>query len=170
MISLTKDQSENKEKHAWGRICYLLLSIAVSSVVAYFAPEYAARIKDLVALVTTIMPILTGFTMAVIGIVGGLDSVLSSFTWQSLQKYEETFNAKIRRQSYLCIMQLISLCAALIVTAIGDKDVAYMHFCRLFVFSSSLALLTSFTFPLSLHAIHKERYELLMLERGAPHI
>jgi hypothetical protein len=126
--------------------------------------------KELIALVTTIMPILTGFTMAVMGIVGGLDSVLSSFSWKSLQRYETTFNAKIRRQSYLCVLQLLSICFALAVTAIGDKDIAYMHLCRLFVFFSCFALLTSFTFPLSLHAIHKERYELLMNERGAPPI
>jgi hypothetical protein len=108
--------------------------------------------------------------MAVIGIVGGLDSVLSSFSWQNLQLYEESFNAKIRRQAYLCVLQLISLCLALILTAIGDKDIAYITISRVFVFFACVSLLTSFTFPLSLHAIHKERYELLMCERGAPSI
>jgi hypothetical protein len=155
---------------AWLRISFGIIIILLSGVGAYFAGGYKEQIETLVGLAATVFAIFSGFSITIISIVGGLDSVLASFSWKQLQAYEQTFHAKILRQAILCALYSLALCLSLAIIAVGKEHSWHLWLSRGFVFISLVSLFSSLILPFTLCSLYRQRYELLMQEKGAPKI
>ena len=171
MTSSTQRETGRQYGIAWLRLGYLFITLIVSVVLTYFVPCYIDQMSKLLQTAIGVFAIFTGFSMTLIGIIGGMDSVLHLFSWQQLQSYRSTFHGKIIRQAIICSMYALALCLALVLLALDDKTkVAYLWVARGFVFFASYSLLASLAVPFHLYDLYTERYELLLTEKGAPKI
>jgi len=116
---------QGKVKFAWARILYVSLCVLVSAAAAYCTPVEPDQLEKMANIAAAVFSILFGFSMTIIAVVGGLDTVLGSFSWESLQRYRDTFSAKIFRQSLLCLMYFVSIIASLLVVVIDTSTVYY---------------------------------------------
>lgn len=167
-MNFCKPVVQGKGGPAWRRLLFALLCFVASGVVTYVVPYDATRMDGLANIATTAFSILFGFSLTIIAVVGGLDSVLASFSWESLQRYKATFCAKILRQCALCLSYFVALLLALALTALEQRSCAHIVVARLFVFIACFSLLASFSMPFALCGLYSERYELLMEGKGAP--
>lgn len=168
MSSSTQERTSNRSEFSWDRIVLGGIAVLLSGVAAYFASGFQDKMKDVVELAATVFAIFSGFSLTIISIVGGLDSVVASFSWRQLQDYEQTFHAKILRQAVLCSLYALALCFAFILIAIGKDHPWHLWLSRIFVFIASCSLLASLVLPFNLYGLYRQRYELLMREKGAP--
>lgn len=154
------------------RVSGLVLGIAASIAAAWFLPCYIGEMKTLVSTATTIFSILSGFSLTIIGIVGGLGTGLASFSWQQLQSYKDTYSARLWRQVLLCLCHVIALILAMVLVGLESESgtTLYIWIGRAFVFSACLGLCAALVAPFSLVNLYAERYELLLHEKGAPPI
>jgi len=155
-------------KFAWGRIAYAFACIFISAAVVYCVPVKPDQLEKVANIAAAVFSILFGFSMTIIAVVGGLDTVLGSFSWESLQRYRDTFSAKIFRQSLLCLMYFVSIISALLVVMIDPSMGYYKVVSRFFIFMVSFSFFCSLSMPFSLHRLYCERYEFLMKDKGAP--
>jgi len=159
---------QGRIKFAWGRLVYAFLCISISMIIAYYTIIKPDQLEKVANIAAAVFSILFGFSMTIIAVVGGLDTVLGSFSWESLQRYKDTFSAKIFRQSLLCLMYFISIISALLVVVIDPATICYRFMSKLFVFMVSFSFFCSLSMPFSLHRLYCERYEFLMKDKGAP--
>ncbi len=159
---------QGRIRFAWGRILYVFLCILISAAAAYWTPVKPDQLEKMANIAAAVFSILFGFSMTIIAVVGGLDTVLGSFSWESLQRYRDTFSAKIFRQSLLCLMYFVSIIASLLVVVIDPLTIYYKVVSRVFIFMVSFSFFCSLTMPFSLHNLYCERYEFLMKDKGAP--
>lgn len=159
---------QGRTKFAWGRLAYAFVCILISMVVVYYVPVKPDQLERVANIAAAVFSILFGFSMTIIAVVGGLDTVLGSFSWESLQRYRDTFSAKIFRQSLLCLMYFISIISALLVVMIDPSTACYKVVSRFFIFMVSFSFFCSLSMPFSLHRLYCERYEFLMKDKGAP--
>lgn len=160
------DHEQNK--FAWRRILYFILCTMISAITAYYTPTKPEQLEKMANIAAAIFSILFGFSMTIIAVVGGLDTILGSFSWESLQKYRDTFSSKILRQSLLCLTYFVSIIASLLVITIEPCSIYYKFLSYFFVFMVSFSFFCSLPMPFSLHRLYCERYEFLMKDKGAP--
>lgn len=153
---------------AWGRLGWGLFCFAISVVVAHVAPYNAERLNSTANIAATVFSLLFGFSMTIVAVVGGLDSVLSKYSWEVLQRYKDTFGAKILRQCFLCLLYFVATLLSLVLVILAPNECAHKIVSRLFLFAVSFSFLLSFTMPFSLYGLYIERYTLLMKQKGAP--
>ncbi len=163
------DQGPNsKNESSLFIVLYTAFSAVLSLVIAYFTPVFICQLNDILDLAIEVFAIFSGFSLTLLGIIGSLDSVLSSFSWKQLQNYKSTFEAQIIRQAMICTLYSVVLCLAFVLTALDSYNPIYLWVSRVFVFLSCFSLLASVSIPFTLYDLHRQRYEYMMKEKGAP--
>lgn len=152
----------------------LLLGIVLVAGVAgafFFPIENLSKSDDgynIFTIAVSIFPVLFGFSITIIAIVGTLDGTLSSFSWESLSIYQGTFKNKMFRQATLGLAYLLTLILSLCLPQLPKDSIIYFWGGKIFVFLSVTSLLCSFSMPVILYKLLTEKYEQLMREKGAP--
>ncbi|WP_297160270.1 hypothetical protein [Desulfovibrio piger] len=153
------------------RLLLLGIALAIGAIGAFFFPIDRLVVENqynIFAVAISVYPVLFGFSITIIAIVGGLDSVLTGLSWQRLAVYRATFENKMLRQALLGVIYLAVLALALILQILPKDGEFYFWGGKLFIFLAIVSLLCSFAMPFILHDLHTAKYEQLMLEKGAP--
>lgn len=168
MSSCSLEKLWGTSEAAWGRIIWGAFCLLGSALAAHVIPYDGTRIITLANVAATVFSILFGFSMTVIAVIGALDSVLSRYSWQILQRYQKTFGAKVLRQCLLCLTYFCVTLLALVIVALVPDTCLHRVLSRGFIFLVTLAFLLSFAMPFSLYGLYMERFRLLMVQKGAP--
>lgn len=110
------------------------------------------------------------FVLAITGIivVGWLDNVLIGLSWKQLALYRAAFENQMLRQVMLGCLCLTVITLGLVLQVVPKDGSIYFWGGKLFVFLAIISLLCSFATPFSLRRLYIEKYDCLMLEKGAP--
>lgn len=150
---------------SWGRLSFLLLGILLSVGVFFLSGSYITciigQMKDFVILALMSFSILFGFSLTLMGIVGGIGPELAVFDKETLRAYEPTFKAKLLRQCVICVFYFLSILLALVLMIIPASNDTYIFLARIFMSSATFSVLLSFSMPYSLYQLYTERYQYL---------
>lgn len=153
------------------RLILLAIALLLGILGAALFPVDCLVVKDrynLFSVIFSVYPVLLGFSVIVIAIVGSLDNALMTLSWQRLAIYHQTYKDKMLRQALLCYVYLLVLLLALFVQTLPDNSLAYYLGCKVMVFLGIVSLCCTLSTPFVLYTLHAEKYELLVLQKGAP--
>lgn len=123
---------------------------------------------DLLSEAIGVYSVLFGLSVTGIIVVGWLDNALIGLSWKQLALYRAAFENQMLRQVVLGCLCLAVITLALALQVVSKDGSIYFWGGKLFVFLAIISLLCSFATPFSLRRLYMEKYECLMLEKGAP--
>lgn len=153
------------------RLALLVVALVLGIVGAALFPVDRLVVDDkynIFSVIISIYPVLFGFSITTITLVGSLDNVLAELPMESLATYQDTYENKMLRQVLLGCIYVIVLLLALIVQVLPDGSMIYFIGCKIMIFLGVVSLLCALTTPFVLYELHAQKYELLLLKKGAP--
>lgn len=155
----------------WKRTALFFCFILVSAVCSWFCPANKAADKDVLTIILTVFPVLTGFSFTVIAIAGCLDATMANMNLNSLYLYKSTFEAKLIRLVTLAVLQTAVIVVAIVLRLdlVPQQTRAFDCLARMMFFLGTMAMLVSFLLPAWLRSLYVERYDaLLNQKKNAP--
>ena len=148
-----------------GRIGVLVVCVAVScgAVVgsgALTEPQWAL----LASIACSVFPVLFGFSVTAMTIAGAMDSTITILSWESLQMYQRTFEAKLLRQCLLGLACFASIVLGALLHVTPFSSPAFFWLSRGFAFCGAFTLVVALTIPLALFSLYSEKYACIVEE------
>ena len=163
--------SEKRSRKDYNRLLIFVIACILSSICVIYV-DYCNIDDDFLKVIISVYPVLFGFCITIIGISGSLDAAFTSVSWETLELYQTTFQAKIMRLALLAsIYGVIILISIILLCKACTYNLIILHFLeKALVFLGVLSLFYTFFMPFWLYSLYCERYKVLILSKGAPKI
>lgn len=168
-----KSKQNGKPKNDILRLLFLGISFLFAGTVALLIPQ--EKIELIIKINNSIMPVLFGFMITTIAIVGSLDTSYKALTADVLQQYKNIYTGKMLRLIYIGSCYGISLILGITLVIMNiqhptniDLDATQkiiqetVLLEKFFVFVASLSAFLSLSFPYTIYKLHLGRYQFIL--------
>lgn len=118
--------------------------------------------------VTIASAVLLLCALMVVAISGQLYDILTSFAGDELEAYRENYKNRVMLRTILPLLLVVVLILSIVLQVLPTDGFLFFAIGKLFIFLTILALCHSFNLPILMCEAYLNKFELLMLKKGAP--
>lgn len=150
------------------RIIYVVSSLILSGLAAYFLRPYYYLSDDIAAFLGTVVAVMTALSISLLFYVGDPSALVMTCNWRILQLYRDTFKGTIVRMLFVVLIQIFALLITLVYFFVGEAfciTSSFFHWAEIgYFFLSVWAILLTIPLFFILYDKHMERYDAMIKE------